>query len=150
MLIASFPDSGAGPSDRLPKRDKILFDKVVLGIINSKKIVVVAGAGMSCSSGIPVSTRDVEGVDEVDEMGCEVVLRGIQADLMIRSGDDSIWVDLSGGSFVFGGIGFPVRKRSLLASRPDDFHTRFEREKTSSHQPPPFPPLIRPRSTSGL
>ena len=55
MRVASFPQDGSGPYDQLKGKDKILFDKIVVGIVNSKKIVVVAGAGMSCSSGIPVS-----------------------------------------------------------------------------------------------
>ncbi|KAH8086847.1 DHS-like NAD/FAD-binding domain-containing protein [Filobasidium floriforme] len=53
MKIASFPQNGSGSYDTLKGKDKILFDKVIVGIVNSKKVVVVAGAGLSCSSGIP-------------------------------------------------------------------------------------------------
>jgi hypothetical protein len=60
MKIASFPENGSGSYDTLKGKDKILFDKVIVGIVNSKKVVVVAGAGLSCSSGIPVS-RSVSG-----------------------------------------------------------------------------------------
>jgi hypothetical protein len=62
MKIASFPQNGSGSYDTLKGKDKILFDKVIVGIVNSKKVVVVAGAGLSCSSGIPVSLS-VFGVD---------------------------------------------------------------------------------------
>ena len=67
MRVASFPQDGSGPYDQLKGKDKILFDKIVVGIVNSKKIVVVAGAGMSCSSGIPVSLfSERYGRDEAD------------------------------------------------------------------------------------
>jgi hypothetical protein len=55
MKIASFPQNGSGSYDTLKGKHKILFDKVIVGIVNSKKVVVVSGAGLSCSSGIPVS-----------------------------------------------------------------------------------------------
>lgn len=41
--------------DLLKGKDKILFDRMASGIVKSKKVVVVVGAGISCSSGIPVS-----------------------------------------------------------------------------------------------
>jgi hypothetical protein len=55
MKTSTFSHSGPGAYDQLKGKDRILFDKVCVEIVKSKKIVVVAGAGLSCSSGIPVS-----------------------------------------------------------------------------------------------
>jgi len=57
MKTSTFSHSGPGAYEQLKGKDRILFDKVCVEIVKSKKVVVVAGAGLSCSSGIPVSRR---------------------------------------------------------------------------------------------
>jgi len=67
MKTSTFSRSGPGAYEQLKGKDRILFDKVCVEIVKSKKVVVVAGAGLSCSSGIPVSPQ-------LDRLGSKTVL----------------------------------------------------------------------------
>jgi hypothetical protein len=53
MKVLTLPTSGS--LDDLKGKDSMLFTSVISTVLGSKKIIAVCGAGMSCSSGIPVS-----------------------------------------------------------------------------------------------
>lgn len=110
MKIASFPQNGSGAYDTLKGKDKILFDKVIVGIVNSKKVVVVSGAGLSCSSGIPVSLS-VPGYMDDDRRSM------ISAGSWAISGSVLIGSELNGSRVV--DLGFSVGEWTLLVGRAD-------------------------------